>query len=158
MLILAANGTRILVRRSLGEGGAPAGMVYIDSHQMASVKGNVKSVSFYVDESCATSTVEIAAFDLMDRNLGTNTAELTLTARSGALKLADEKDLKSYMTQITIRLCTGEAVADSNSGGCQGHQFPVLAHQYFGIRSDTCRFGFADTPSNPVLATTWVSA
>ena len=103
------------------------------------------------------STVEFAAFELMDRNLGTNNAQLTITARSGALKLGSKKDLKPYMTQITIRLCSGDVVADTNSGGCQGLEFPVLAHQYLGVRSDTCRLGFAAAPSDPVLATTWVS-
>ena len=48
-------------------------------------------------------------------------------------------------------------LVDMNNGSCQGHQFPVLQSQYLGIRSDTCRFGYASTPSDPVLATTWVS-
>jgi hypothetical protein len=145
------------VRRSLEEGGAPMGMVYVDSHQVAAAVGDVSSVSFYVDQTCASATVEFGAFDILDRNLEKNTAELVLKQRSGTLKIGAINDLKPYMNMITIRLCSGDAIDDSNSGGCQGHRFPVLPHQYIGVRSDTCRLGFAATPVNRVLATTWVS-
>jgi hypothetical protein len=157
-LILATNSTRSLVRRSLKEGGAPAGIVYIDSYEIASIKGNVSSVSFYVDSTCAMSTVEFGAFELINRNVEMNTAELILTHRSGPLKLDSTIELKPYMNMITIRLC-GEKrmVNDIYDENCKGNQFPVLPHQYLGVRSDICRLGFSPAPINHIIATTWVS-
>ena len=124
---------------------------------MASVKGNVSTVTFYVDPTCALATVEFAAFELISRDVEMNTATLVLKARSGELKVPTAKYLKPQMGQISIRLCTEDVVHDKTNGDCQGHQFPVLAHQYLGIRSDTCRLGYADAPSDLALATTWVS-
>ena len=154
--IILGNSSRSLVRRSLEEGGAPAGMVYIDAHRIAGVQGSVSSVSFYIDQTCASATVEFAAFELMSRDIDHNTAELKLKQRSGALKIEDQRHLKPYMNLITIRLCSGNAVEDIKAGGCQGHQFPVEAHEYLGVRSDTCRLGFAEPPADRVYATTWV--
>jgi hypothetical protein len=141
----------------LEEGGAPAGILYIDSRQIAASKGNVSTVSFYVDRTCALATVEFGAFDLIDRNVETNKAKLVLTHRSGPLKLGTAKELKPYMNLITIRLCDEKATDDVNGKNCKGNQFPILPYQYLGIRSDTCRLGFAPTPDDRVLATTWVS-
>ncbi len=157
-LFLATNSTRSLVRRSLEKGGAPAGIVYIDSHEIASIKGNVSSVSFYVDSTCAMSTIEFGAFELVNRNVEMNTAELILTHRSGPLKLDSSIEFKPYMNMITIRLCAEKRTAnDIYDENCKGNQFPVLSHQYLGVRSDTCRFGFSHPPNNRILATTWVS-
>jgi glycosyltransferase involved in cell wall biosynthesis len=152
----STNTTRSLVRRSLEEGGAPTRMVYIDSHEIASLKGNVSSVSFYVDRTCAMSIVEFGAFELVNRNVEMNTAELILTHRSGPLKLDSTIELKPYMNMITIRLCAEKRTAnDIYDENCKGNQFPVLPHQYLGVRSDTCRLGFSPTPTNRILATTW---
>ncbi|CAF4499952.1 unnamed protein product, partial [Rotaria sp. Silwood2] len=153
--ISAINNTRSIVRRSSKEAGAPAGIVYIDSHVIAANKGNVNSVSFYVDRTCALATVEFGAFDLIDRNLDLNEARLVLTHTSGPLKLGVTKALKPYMHLITIRLCSDKAVDNVNDGSCKGSQFPVLPHQYLGVRSDTCRLGYTLTPDNHLLATTW---
>ncbi|CAF3422404.1 unnamed protein product, partial [Rotaria sp. Silwood2] len=57
------------------------------------------------------------------------------------------------MQLITFQLCSDKAVNDEN---CKYNQFSVLPHQYLGVRSDTCRLGYASTPDNHVLATTWV--
>ncbi|CAF2186852.1 unnamed protein product [Rotaria magnacalcarata] len=149
------NGTRILSRRSLYEGGAPAGIVYIDSHKIAAKKGNITSVSFYIDQTCALSTVEFGAFNLINRDLEHNLAQLFLTETSGSLKLGAIKEIKPYMHLITIQLCSGNATNNANTGNCQGTQFPILPHQYLGIRSDKCRLGYAPTPTDRVLATTW---
>ena len=110
--ILAGNSTRALVRRSLDEGGAPAGILYIDSHQIAVTQGIVTTVSFYVDRTCAKATLEFGAFDLLDRNTDTNEAQLILTHRSGALTLPSAKELKPYMNLITIQLCDKDAITD----------------------------------------------
>ncbi|CAF4171628.1 unnamed protein product, partial [Rotaria sp. Silwood2] len=118
--------------------------------------GNVSSVSFYVDRTCALATIQFGAFDLIDRNLDLNEAQLVLTHTSGLLKLGTTKELKPYMHLITIQLCRDKAVNNVNNGSCKGTQFPVLPHQYLGIRSDSCRLGYAPTPDNHVLATTWV--
>ncbi|CAF3311557.1 unnamed protein product [Rotaria sp. Silwood2] len=151
------NITRSLARRSLKEGGAPAGIVYIDSHQIAAKKGNVSSVSFYIDRTCALATVEFGAFDLIDRNLNLNEAQLVLTHTSGPFKLGTTKELKPYMHRITIQLCNDKAVNNVNDRSCKGNQFPVLPHQYLGVRSDKCRLGYAPTPNDRILATTWVN-
>ena len=124
---------------------------------MAASKGNVSSVSFYVDRTCALSTIEFGAFDLINRNVEANTASLVLTHRSGLLKLGTAKKLKPYMNLITIRLCNGKSLQDTNAEDCQGAQFPVLPHQYLGVRSDTCRLGFGKPALNPAFTTTWVS-
>ena len=87
------------------EGGAPAGILYIDAHELAGSKGNVTSVSFYADQTCPMATIEFGAFDLIDRNLEMNKAQLALTYSSGPLKLHDTKQLKPYMKLITIQLC-----------------------------------------------------
>lgn len=117
----------------------------------------MNSVSFYVDQSCALGKLEFAAFELITRDVEANTAELVLTARSGVLTVPSERYLKPQMNQITIRLCAGDAVVDAINGECQGLRFPVLAHQYLGVYSKNCRLGYAAPPSNPLLATTWVS-
>ena len=145
------------MRRSLEDGGAPAGLVYIDSHQIASVNGHVNSVSFYVDQSCALATIEFGAFNLINRNLEMNEAELVLTHRSGPLKLGSAAELKTYMNLITIQLCNPGTTYTANGGACKGTKFPIALHQYLGVRSDKCRLGFAPTPTNPLHATTWVS-
>jgi hypothetical protein len=158
LILATSNSTSSVGRRSLQEGGAPAGMVYIDSHEIASIKGNVSSVSFYVDSTCAMSTVEFGAFELVNRDVGTNTAELILTHRSGPLKLDSTIEFKPYMNMITIQLC-GEKKTLNNIyvENCKGNQFPVLPHQYLGVRSDKCRLGITPTPDNRIIATTWVS-
>ena len=124
---------------------------------MASVKGNVSSVSFYVDRSCALATIEFGAFELINRDIQTDAAQLVLAQRSGLVKLGAATDLKPYMNHITIRLCTGKIFDDIKGDGCQGTQFLVLPHQYIGIRSDTCRLGFAESISTSQPVTTWVS-
>ena len=133
------------------EGGAPAGIVYIDAHEVAAVRGDVNSVSFYVDETCASATVEFGAFELLSRNMDKNTAELRLVQKSGQLKIDETIKLKPFMTLATIDLCGSNTKDD-----CQGHRFPVLPHQYIGVRSDKCRLGFAPVSEDPVLRTTWV--
>lgn len=145
------------MRRSSDEGGAPAGVLYIDSHQIAAVKGIVKSVSFYVDRTCALANIEFAAFDLIDRNTAINHAQLRLSHRSGPIKLGPASDLKPYMALITIDLCDPDQTITSAETTCEGTKFAVEPHQYIGIRSDKCRLGFTPTPNNPVIATTWVS-
>lgn len=145
------------MRRSSDEGGAPAGVLYIDSHQIAAVKGIVKSVSFYVDRTCALANIEFAAFDLIDRNTAINHAQLRLSHRSGPIKLGPASDLKPYMALITIDLCDPDQTITSAETTCEGTKFAVEPHQYIGVRSDKCRLGFAPTPNNPVIATTWVS-
>ena len=117
----------------------------------------MNSVSFYVDQSCALGKLEFAAFELTTRDVEANTADLVLTARSGVLTVPSGKYLKPQMNHITIRLCAGDAVTDAINGDCQGLQFPVLAHQYLGVYSNTCRLGYAAASSNPLLATTWVT-
>ncbi|CAM4888257.1 unnamed protein product [Rotaria socialis] len=149
------NGTRILSRRSLYEGGAPAGIVYIDSQKVAAKKGNITSVSFYIDQTCALSTVEFGVFNLIDRALEHNRAQLLLTETSGSLKIGATNEIKPYMHLITIQLCSGDVTNNESTGNCQGTQFPILPHQYLGIRSDTCRLGYAPTPVDRMLATTW---
>ena len=146
------------MRHSLKEGGAPAGILYIDAHELAGSKGNVTKVLFYVDQTCAMATIELGAFHLIDRNVEMNKARLALTYSSGPLKIYDTKQLKSYMHPITIELCHDRGIGDMDNDPCQGHQFPVLPDQYFGIRSDTCRFGYASTQTDLTLATTWVSS
>ncbi|CAF4951374.1 unnamed protein product, partial [Rotaria socialis] len=140
---------------SLYEGGAPAGIVYIDSHKIAAKKGNITSVSFYIDQTCALSTVEFGAFNLINRDLEHNRAQLLLTETSGSLKMGATNEIKPYMHLITIQLCNGDVTNNERTGNCQGTQFPILPHQYLGIRSDKCRLGYASTPVDRVLATTW---
>lgn len=148
---LLGNNTRRLVRRSLEEGGAPAGLVYVDSHQVAAMKGNVSAVSFYIDRTCGLAKVEFGAFELLKRDVHKNTAELRLVKRSGALTLPEADKLKPIMTMFTIELC-----GKNSDHICQGHQFPILPHQYIGIRSDSCRLGFAPPAANSAERTTWV--
>jgi hypothetical protein len=152
----ATNQTRILIRRSLKRHTAPLAKVYVDVYQMAGRKGNVNSVSFYADRTCASADVTFAAFDLISRNLDDNTAQLVITEQSSTLRLDNAAQLKSYMHLITIRLCTGNPVWDTSANGCQGNHFAVLPHQYIGIYSSTCRFGFARPPLNRLHATTLV--
>ena len=154
--ILASNSSRTLVRRSMDEGGAPAGILYVDSHQVAVTKGTVNTVSFYVDQTCASAIVEFAAFDIIDRNTDINQAQLRLTHRSGPIKLPSASDLKPYMSLITIKLCNPNELTTPIGGACKGTKFSVQPHQYIGIRSDKCRLGFAPTPIDSLHATTWV--
>ena len=129
-------------------------MIYIDFHQMAGTKGDVSSVSFYVDRTCAAAQVEFAAFELIYRDTDTNKAQLKLTDRSGSIKLPEATELKGYMSVITIQLCHG---ISANKDECQGTKFSVLPQQYIGIRSDTCRLGYAE-PMPSAHITTWVSS
>ena len=138
------------------DGGAAAGVLYIDSHQIAATKGIVNSVSFYVDRTCAFANIEFAAFDLIDRDTDINQAHLRLAHRSGSIKL-DSSDLKSYMTLVTVGLCNPGETITPTGATCKGTKFAVDPHQYIGVRSDKCRLGFAPTPADPILATTWVS-
>ncbi|CAF4289021.1 unnamed protein product, partial [Rotaria sp. Silwood2] len=149
------NQTHVLHRRSIEKIGAPSAMIYVDSHQMAEIHGNVASVSFYADHTCALNFVEFAAFDLINRNVDLNTADLIVTHRSGPLQLGTPNELKSYMTLITIQLCSEKLMQKINSGACQGNQFPVLPHHYIGVRSDKCRLGFVQPSLNLVFGTTW---
>jgi hypothetical protein len=84
--ILAINATRVIARRSLTEGGAPTAMIYVDFHQMAGIKGDVSSVSLYIDRICALAQVEFTAFELINRDTDINAAQLILTDRSGSIK------------------------------------------------------------------------
>ena len=86
----------------------------------------------------------------------TNNAELLLTHRSGAIKLGEASELKGYMSLITIQLCNPGEKFDTTGRLCKGTKFSVEPHQYIGVRSDSCRLGFAPTPTNPLAATTWV--
>lgn len=148
------NATRTLSRRSIREGGAPAGIVYIDIHQIAETKGSVSTVSFYADQTCAFANIEIGAFNLINRQLDINNAEFILAQKSKTIKLGDASQFKPYMSLITIQLCNENSDLAADGSLCKGSKFEVLPYQYIGIRSDTCRFGYAATPSDPVLAVT----
>ncbi|CAF1373163.1 unnamed protein product [Rotaria sordida] len=149
------NQTFVRRRRSIGKVGAPSARIYIDSHQMAGSYGNITSVSFYADHTCALNFVEFAAFDLIDRNVDLNTADLIVTYRSGPLQLSSPNELKPYMTLITIQLCSEKSIQNMISEVCQGNQFPVLPHHYIGVRSDKCRLGFVQPSLNLVFGRTW---
>ena len=118
--------------------------------------GNVTTVSFYADRSCALASIQFAAFDLISRNLDENTAEFAVTAHSGLLQIGSAHQLRPYMRLMTIRLCNGDAMWDNSVDGCQGNQFAVLPQQYIGIYSDRCRLGFARPPPSSRDATTLV--
>lgn len=150
------NSSRLLARRSLTEGGAPTGITYIDTHRIAGVHGKVRSVSFYIDRTCAMASVEFGAFELLNRDTETNTAELVIMRRSGLLHIPNKNSLKSSMSLITINLCS-QQYTDNIEADCQGEEIPIMAHQYIGVKSDTCRLGFADPPTNRIFATTWVA-
>ena len=154
---LATNQTRTLVRRSSKTDDVLLDKVHVDLYRMAGSSGNVSSVSFYADRTCALATVVFAAFDVISRDVGANTAQLIVTDQSVPLKLGARADLKPYMHLITIRLCTGDSRQDAANDKCQGNRFAVLPHQYIGIYSKQCRFGFAQPPANPTHDTTLVS-
>lgn len=123
---------------------------------MVAMAGNVTTVSFYADRSCALASVQFAAFDLISRRRDDNTAEFSVTAQSGLLQIGSANQMRPYMRLVTIRLCKGDAMWDNSVDGCQGNQFAVLPHQYIGIYSDRCRLGFARPPSDLLDATTLV--
>lgn len=148
----SSNSSRILARRSIVDGGAPHGITYIDTHRLASINGLVSSVSFYADQSCDQATVEFGAFELITRNVDKNTAELVITQKSGPLRVSDLPQFRSSMNLVTIQLCDEQKPTKD----CQGKQFHILPHQYVGVRSDSCRLGYADPPTNRLFATTWI--
>lgn len=151
---LVGNSSRTLARRSIVDGGAPHGITYIDTHRLASINGLVSSVSFYADQSCDQATVEFGAFELITRNVDKNTAELVITQKSGPLRVSDLPQFRSSMNLVTIQLCDEQKPTKD----CQGKQFHILPHQYVGVRSDSCRLGYTDPPTNRLFATTWVSS
>jgi len=156
LFTLGTNRTRRLSQRSIEEGGAPVGVVYLDIHKIAESKGLVSSVSFYADQSCAFANIEIGAFDLVNRQLDTNSAEFILAHKSETIKLGDASYFKGYMSLITIQLCDENSKDISGESLCKGSKFQVLPQQYIGIRSNTCRFGYAATPQDLVFAVTLV--
>ena len=114
-------------------------------------------MSFYADQTCALANIEFAAFNLTDRDTNINQAHLRLSHRSGPIKLGSSSELKPYMSLITIKLCNPDEIITDTGATCKGKKFAVDSYQYIGVRSDKCRLGFAPTPADPIIATTWVS-